>query len=82
MSAPDRRRIRATDKPVMEVPLAPEIALAVRIAADAAGIGPEQLIADILRDVFEPVFSGRGKLAVESANAKGKPGGTSEGVPI
>lgn len=59
------RRIRTTDCPVLQVPLPPEIAASIRLAAVKSGMTPEQLAADVLRDTFEPVFEGRGALAVK-----------------
>jgi hypothetical protein len=67
-----RSRIRKTNAHVFEVTLPVETALSIRLAAAKAGLTPEQLITDILRDSFEPVFASRGKLAAEAVNAGSK----------
>ena len=64
--APALERTRKNTAPGMTIHLPPEIMRAAEMAAEAAGMTAETLIVDSLRDVFEPVFDGRGKRAVEA----------------
>ena len=60
------KRTRKTVAPTLQIHLPAEIALAVAIAAEKAGMSAESLVVDILRDVFEPVFAGRGQIAAQA----------------
>lgn len=60
-------RMRRATSAVLKVQLPPEIAMAIFLTARQAGLSPENLVADILRDMFEPTFAGRGELAVKES---------------
>jgi hypothetical protein len=56
-------RTRKATMPVLQLSLPPEIHRSIQMAPKAAGVSPENLVVDILRDSFEPVFAGRGEKA-------------------
>lgn len=58
------RQIRTTIIRSVHLDLPPDLSIAVRITAAKAGLSPEALLIDVLRDIFEPIVSSQGEIAL------------------
>lgn len=63
----ERRQVRKQNVSSMTILLPPDLALAIRLTAHKSGMSPESLVTDVLRDIFESTFAGRGEVAADKA---------------